>query len=451
MEELMPAEPTIESYERIIETLAKGDGKPRDLSARIAGDDPVASSIDGLIGDFESFASDALRHASKVAGAVSVLDGDVSALDEAIARQRERIVEAASLARDRSADIDSMARAAEAARLESSDSSRRAEENEAFMRKLVSELAAVDGHAAALDDISERLRVLAINTAIEAARAGAAGKGFAVIAKEVQRLSAVAVGETKATGDRVAVLRRGAKDMSSTLMDSLSSVERSLKDSTSIVARCREIREGSKRLDEALSGHARAVGSQRAASSETAAALEAIGAEADSVAERARSADKLAAGLREVVDAMLERIGTCRTSLHRRALDDLRALLAEAGGADGLFRDPDAALRARFESHPWFELLYAMDAGGTQISGNIVNPKQAGAVSSEGRGRSWRDKPYFAAIAGGAKSYASDIYVSVASGRLCLTLSVPLVAGGRLAGALAADMNIEDATSLASA
>jgi methyl-accepting chemotaxis protein len=454
------------SMEHLADFFEVEAGEPRDLTRSLPGNDRLATAVNAVYGAFESLSIDMLKSVTRVSGVMESLDGQVHSLDESISKQGRRVDEAFGIVRRNAEGNLSIAEAAATARSESAAVNAWTSENEAFlsriassldglgalvlrtesfMTRLVAEMASVESQIAALSDISERLAILAINTAIEAARAGDKGKGFSIIAKEMQKLAKTALGETKVVQDSVSAVRGEVGGMSGSLSASRSSVRDSLGDSASILSRFSEIRRGAQRLDGVLSGQASVIASQQETAKSLLASFAAIGAENERISEMARSAEGLSAGLEEMVCASIEELGKYRTSMHYKALAGLEELAARVASAGGFFLDPDPSLRSQFDRYPWFELLYLMDASGTQVSTNVVNPACASRVTSEGRGKSRKEKPYFAMPARRLASYVSDIYLSAASKRLCLTVSVPLLRGdSSLAGVLAADLDVGD-------
>jgi len=114
-----------------------------------------------------------------------------------------------------------------------------------------------------------------------------------------------------------------------------------------------------------------------------------------------------------------------------------------AGACAPVWNDPDAldhALVEALNAVSPCNLLYAVGIDGHQRSANVT----PGAVDTSWRGQDLRGRPYLAGAVPDSGYLLSDIYVSHATGRPCVTAVHAVTEMGRLIGFVAADFALRD-------
>jgi len=277
---------------RNVQSTAEAVRQTLDLTRRIpvSGSDEmaqVATSVNSLLDEFQAVLRSMKDAGSHVSATSDGLSHSVSQLSAAVEQQNEATSAMAASVEEMAVSVTHISDSSTVAQAHATTSRDNAEQGgeiiDRTVREMVEMAETVQGTSVTMKNLSQRTdeigsivgvikeiadqtNLLALNAAIEAARAGEQGRGFAVVADEVRKLAERTALSTKEVADVIAAIQtethQAVGDMSRIAAQVTENAESARQAGGAII----EIREGSERVVDVSSDIATALKEQSSAS-----------------------------------------------------------------------------------------------------------------------------------------------------------------------------------------
>jgi len=307
--------------------IAEGEG---DLTARVnitskdeLGD--LAGYVDMFINNVHQIVGEVKRSAESLAAATTEVAASAEEMSAGVMRQQEQTEQVAAAIEEMASSVSEVATKGVEASEAATSSRNEANEGGDVVRRTVEEIRAVaeevnrSAEAVAelgarsqeigqiievINDIADQTNLLALNAAIEAARAGEHGRGFAVVADEVRKLAERTTQATAQVTDSIRDIQERTKSAVERIDAGAKRTETGVELAGSAGKALESIVASSGSLSSMIQGIAAAAEQQSAASEEISQSVTSISAVTRETEEGSRQAAKAAAQLSQEAEQL---------------------------------------------------------------------------------------------------------------------------------------------------